>query len=293
MGTVNLKMKLSAILIAAVSASPVAHDKDSSVAKSGKPMSGKPMSGKPDMRPMTGHHDYKDQDGHDMEHDMEEEWKEFQDLMRHGKADNNIMNVNFAPINTNQQNWVNINTEVETDVNVNSGGKKHGKDGKEMEDWEAEFDEGYGKDEFDMEMMKPYLPVIKAMIEEMTGMDCEELIAMIEEKVFDGHKVAEVMWAIKNGHITKEDMQMWAMEKWEECEFAQMSEEEKMEWMTEFLGRFGIDCEKVQAGIEEMIGMKFEDIKKMFEDHMADHSGDMDDIDVDDIVDDVMDVFPM
>merc|ERR1712088_98602 len=94
MGTVNLKMKLSAILIAAVSASPVAHDKDSSVAKSGKP-----MSGKPDMRPMTGHHDYKDQDGHDMEHDMEEEWKEFQDLMRHGKADNNIMNVNFAPIN--------------------------------------------------------------------------------------------------------------------------------------------------------------------------------------------------
>jgi len=316
MGTVNLKMKLSAILIAAVSASPVAHDKDSSVAKSGKPMSGKPMSGKPDMRPMTGHHDYKDQDGHDMEHDMEEEWKEFQDLMRHGKADNNIMNVNFAPINTNQQNWVNINTEVETDVNVNSGGKKHGKDGKEMEDWEAEFDEGYGKDKFDMEMMKeqmmkmvkgkvmkmmkyklemmkPYLPVIKAMIEEMTGMDCEELIAMIEEKVFDGHKVAEVMWAIKNGHITKEDMKMWAMEKWEECEFAQMSEEEKMEWMTEFLGRFGIDCEKVQAGIEEMIGMKFEDIKKMFEDHMADHSGDMDDIDVDDIVDDVMDVFPM
>jgi len=146
---------------------------------------------------------------------------------------------------------------------------------------------------YKLEMMKPYLPVIKAMIEEMTGMDCEELIAMIEEKVFDGHKVAEVMWAIKNGHITKEDMQMWAMEKWEECEFAQMSEEEKMEWMTEFLGRFGIDCEKVQAGIEEMIGMKFEDIKKMFEDHMADHSGDMDDIDVDDIVDDVMDVFPM
>merc|ERR1719175_450853 len=131
---------------------------------------------------------------------------------------------------------------------------------------------------YKLEMMKPYLPVIKEMI---------------EEEVFDGHKVAEVMWAIRNGHITMEDWKMWAMEKWEECEFAKMSEEEKMEWMTEFLGRFGIDCEKVQAGIEEMIGMKFEDIKKMFEDHMADHSGDMDDIDVDDIVDDVMDVFPM
>merc|ERR1712178_315400 len=196
MGTVNLKMKLSAILIAAVSASPVAHDKHSSVGKSGKP-----MSGKPDMRPMTGHYDghgEKDQDGHDMDHDMEEEWKEFQDLMRHGKADNNIMN-----------------------VNVNTGGKKKGKDGREMEDWEEEFDQGYGKDKYDMEMMKeqmmkmmkyklemmkPYLPVIKAVIEEMTGMDCEELIAMIEEKVFDGHKIAEVMWAIKNGHITKEDM---------------------------------------------------------------------------------------
>lgn len=146
---------------------------------------------------------------------------------------------------------------------------------------------------YKLEMMKPYLPVIKAMIQEMTGMDCEELIAMIEEKFFEGHKIAEVMSAIKNGYITKEDMKMWAMEKWEECEFAQMSEEEKMEWMTEFLGRFGIDCEKIQAGIEEMIGMKFEDIKKMFEDHMIDHSGDMDDIDVDDIVDDVMDVFPM
>merc|ERR1712088_757513 len=286
----NLKMKLSAILIAAVSASPVAKDNASSHPMSGKP--NRPMTGRPD-RPMTGHHQ-------DMDHDMEEEWKEFQDIMRHGGADNNIMNVNFAPINTNQQNWVNINTEVETDVNVNTGGKK--KEGKEAEDWEKEFDEGYEKEEKEMdmemmkyklEMMKPYLPVIKEMIEEMTGMDCEELIAMIEEEVFDGHKVAEVMWAIRNGHITMEDWKMWAMEKWEECEFAKMSDEEKMEWMTEFLGRFGIDCEKVQAGIEEMIGMKFEDIKKMFEDHMADHSGDADDINVDDIVDDVMDVFPM
>merc|ERR1711962_874008 len=195
---------------------------------------------------------------------MEKEWEQFQDLMRGGGANNNIMNVNFAPINTNQQNWVNINTEVETDVNVNTnGGKKEGKDGKdgkegkEMEDWDEEF------------------------------------IAMMEEKLFDGHTVEDVMWAIKNGHISKDDWKQWAMEKWEECEFAQMAEEEKMEWMTEFLGRFGIDCEKVQAGIEEMIGMKFEDIKKMFEDHMADHSGDFDDIDVNDIVDDVMDVFPM
>merc|ERR1719153_981664 len=32
---------------------------------------------------------------------------------------------------------------------------------------------------------------------------------MIEEEVFDGHKVAEVMWAIRNGHITMEDWKMW------------------------------------------------------------------------------------
>merc|ERR1712203_709738 len=180
----NLKMKLSAILIAAVSTSPVAKDNASSHPMSGKP--NRPMTGRPD-RPMTGHHQ-------DMDHDMEEEWKEFQDMMRHGGADNNIMNVNFAPINTNQQNWVNINTEVETDVNVNTMGKKHGKDGKEMEDMEHEYDEGYGKDEekdmemmkekmmkmvkgkvmkmmkYKLEMLKPYIPMMKIMFEKMTGM---------------------------------------------------------------------------------------------------------------------------
>merc|ERR550519_2028375 len=203
-------MKLSAILIAAVSASPVAHDKDSAVAMSGKPMSGhhghhdRPMSGHHD-RPMSGH-----KDDHDFEHDMDEEWKETRDMMRHGSADNNIMNVNFAPINTNQQNWVNINTEVETDVNVNTMGKKHGKDGKEMEDMEHEYDEGYGKDEekdmemmkekimkmmkYKLEMLKPYIPMMKIMFEKMTGMDCEEFMRMIEEQIFDGHTMAEVVW---------------------------------------------------------------------------------------------------
>jgi len=321
-------MKLSAILIAAVSASPVAHDKDSAVAMSGKPMSGhhghhdRPMSGHHD-RPMSGHHDRPmsgHKDDHDFEHDMEEEWKEFQDMMRHGGADNNIMNVNFAPINTNQQNWVNINTEVETDVNVNTMGKKHGKDGKEMEDMEHEYDEGYGKDEekememmkekmmkmvkgkvmkmmkYKLEMLKPYLPMMKIMFEKMTGMDCEEFIRMIEEQIFDGHTMAEVVWAYRHGYYTMEDMKMHLMDKWEDCEWNQMSMEDKMEMTKEFLARFGIDCDLVQAGIEEMIGMKFEEIKQMFEDHMADHSGDHDDdINVDDIIDDIFadDIMPM
>merc|ERR1712156_303715 len=237
---------------------------------SGEPMSGKPMSGKPmsgNGRPMSGHRSPGQKgegESHDMDHDMEKEWEQFQDLMRSGGADNNIMNVNFAPINTNQQNWVNINTEVETDVNVNTNGKKDGKkDGKDSKDGkDKDFDMEMMKEKmmkmvkgkvmkmmkYKLEMMKPYLPVIKAMIEEMTGMDCEELIAMMEEKLFDGHTVEDVMWAIKNGRISKDDWKQWAMEKWEECEFAKMTEEEKMEWMTEFLGRFGIDCEKVQAG---------------------------------------------
>merc|ERR1711970_1029451 len=84
-------------------------------------MGDRPMSGHHD-RPMSGH-----KDDHDFEHDMDEEWKEFQDIMRHGGADNNILNVNFAPINTNEQNWININTEVETDINVNSGKGHHHK----------------------------------------------------------------------------------------------------------------------------------------------------------------------
>merc|ERR1719348_2524415 len=199
-------MKLSAILIAAVSASPVAHDKDSAVAMSGKPMSGhhghhdRPMSGHHD-RPMSGHHDRPmsgHKDDHDFEHDMDGEWKEFQDMMRHGGADNNIMNVNFAPINTNQQNWVNINTEVETDVNVNTMGKKHGKDGKEMEMMKEKMMKMVkGKVmkmmKYKLEMLKPYLPMMKIMFEKMTGMDCEEFIRMIEEQIFDGHTMAEVV----------------------------------------------------------------------------------------------------
>merc|ERR1711887_60618 len=126
-------------------------------------MSGKPSSmspghhhGKPSMKPHSGHaKSPKPHHGNDMksphfEHEMEEEWREFAEMMHCG-ADNNIMNVNFAPVNQNQQNWVNINTEVETDVNVNSGyGKKDGKDGKDGKGKdEMNYDEDYGMDHMD------------------------------------------------------------------------------------------------------------------------------------------------
>ena len=95
-------------------------------------MSGKPMSG----RPHSGHN----------EHNMKEEYGEFKDMMA-GVNQQNMMNVNFAPINNNAQNWVNINTEVENevDVNVNTWGKKDKESGKEKEH-DEEYDEEHEKD---------------------------------------------------------------------------------------------------------------------------------------------------
>merc|ERR1719219_1077737 len=112
---------------------------------------------------------------------MEEEYKEFQDMMT--KRGGNAFNVNFAPVNTNMQNFVNINTEVDTDVNVNSGGNGkegkpesgHGKPGKPT--GEHEYPE-HEKPQFGqmkehlmkflkqkMEEAEPFLPVIQKIIE--------------------------------------------------------------------------------------------------------------------------------
>merc|ERR1711976_600126 len=117
------KMKLSlCVLAATATAAPWSMDKGDD-----KPMSGKPMSGKP----MSGHAN-KDA--------MKEEYGEFKDMMA-GVNQQNMMNVNFAPINNNAQNWVNINTEVENevDVNVNTWGKKDS--GKKEHDEEHDEDE--------------------------------------------------------------------------------------------------------------------------------------------------------
>ena len=35
------------------------------------------------------------------------------------KNENNIANINFAPVNTNRQNFFNINTEVENEIDIN------------------------------------------------------------------------------------------------------------------------------------------------------------------------------
>merc|ERR1711990_1138226 len=124
-GIITKNMKLSAVLIAAVAASPMGNwggnrspgspDSPNFALDTDSPYSGKPYSGKPH----SGHFDK----------EMEEDYKEFKDLMfGRGRGGNtNGLNVNFAPVTPNVQNFIDINTEVETDVDVNSG--KSGRDG--------------------------------------------------------------------------------------------------------------------------------------------------------------------
>merc|ERR1712168_438836 len=280
------KMKLSlCVLAATATAAPWGKDDDMK-AMSGKPMSGKPMSSRPHS---SGHHN-KD--------DMKEEYGEFKDMMA-GVNQQNMMNVNFAPINNNAQNWVNINTQVGTDVDVNVNSPSWGKDGKDWEkdehhDWEG--DEHH--DEIDWhsdkmmwlkeklmekvketamwklyefhQMMAPHEPLIKELIKNMTGKDCDEWKAYIEETFMDGHSFEQVAMWYRDGHISTADLKMWAMEI---CAGIQeymdnMSEEEIEEHMQEkkeFLAMFGIDAEKVKEGFEKWMGMSFEMLKERIE----------------------------
>merc|ERR1712149_101176 len=93
---------------------------------SGSPKSGSPKSGSPKSgpgkhgksghgydKPMTGHgYDKPNQDA------MKEEYGEFKDMMA-GVNQQNMVNVNFAPINNNNQNFVNVNTQWGMDVGIN------------------------------------------------------------------------------------------------------------------------------------------------------------------------------
>merc|ERR1739838_1266666 len=79
------KMKLSlCVLAATATAAPWSMDKADDMAMD-KPMSGVPMSGKP-------------KSGHSNKDAMKEEYGEFKDMMA-GVNQQNMMNVNFSPIN--------------------------------------------------------------------------------------------------------------------------------------------------------------------------------------------------
>jgi len=266
-------------------------------AKSGKPQqvdSGKPMSG----RPHSGHN----------EHNMKEEYAEFKDMMA-GVNQQNMMNVNFAPINNNAQNWVNINTEVETevDVDVNSGGKKKKEGDEHYDEHDEDHDEEHDMDWKDIEnhweidwtsdkmvwlkkmamskihdmvmykiwewhyMMEPHMPLVKELLKNMTGRDCDEWKLYIEETYLGGHSMEDVIMWYQEGHIDMRDLKKWAMEICAGIKdyMENMSEEEMQQHMDEkreFLAMFGIDAEKIKAGFEEWMGMSFEDVKQRIED---------------------------
>merc|ERR1739838_777969 len=172
------KMKLSlCVLAATATAAPWSMDKADDMAMD-KPMSGVPMSGKP-------------KSGHANKDAMKEEYGEFKDMMA-GVNQQNMMNVNFAPINNNAQNWVNINTEMESevDINVNSPSKGKESDKKEHEkehdeeevDWHSDKMEWFKKQLMekvkDMAMwklwelkdkMEAHWPLIKELLKNMTG----------------------------------------------------------------------------------------------------------------------------
>lgn len=284
-------MKISALLIAAVAASPMGKPHGSSGSPgspdspdspytdspvSGKPHSGKPGSGKPS-KPQSGHFDK----------EMDKEYDEFNKMwgMAKGKGGNtNAMNVNFAPVNTNMQNFIDINTEVETEINVNSS--KNGKQGHPQSGSGHGRPEkpNYEKPEFDghwkeammekvyekMTEFYPYLPVMKDIVEAITGMDCEEIKAKIEEFLFDGERFEVILMKIEAGMITKTEIQWWMRSKYaeiyqkliEECPWMTMTEEERQEaeeefkkWMKE---QFGIDCERIKEGIKQYLQAAFD-----------------------------------
>merc|ERR1711951_98414 len=291
------KMKLSlCVLAATATAAPWSMDKTDDMAMD-KPMSGKPMSGKP-------------KSGHANKDAMKEEYGEFKFLkdMMAGVNQQNMMNVNFAPINNNAQNWVNINTEVENevDVNVNTWGKKDKESGKEKEHDEEHDEEDWENDEVDwhsdkMEWFKKQLmekvkdmamwklwelkdkmevhwPLIKELLKNMTGRDCEEWIQYWEETYLDGHSFEDIAVWYREGHIDMSDLKMWAMEICAGIKdyMENISEEEMEQHMQEkreFLAMFGIEPEKVKEGFEQWMGMSFEMLKERIENPVFD--GDM------------------
>lgn len=260
--------------------------------------------------PKTGH-GYDKKPNHDA---MKEEYGEFKDMMA-GVNQQNMMNVNFAPINNNNQNFVNVNTQFGMDVDVNSSAKggwdKKDWDKKDWdkEDWEKDWEKDWDKHDKDEhheegdkheidwssdkmmwlkeqfmayfkgeieakveawkwemhEKMAPYYPLMTELIKNMTGKDCEEWKLYFEETYMDGHKVEDVMMWIKEGHISKYELMEWAKAICDGItEYKENMTEEEMEAMYQeklaFLAMFGIEPEKVKAGLEEWMGMSIEEL---------------------------------
>merc|ERR1712241_1468777 len=246
--------------------------------KSGSPKSGSPKSGSGKHgksghgydKPMTGHgYDKPNQDA------MKEEYGEFKDMMA-GVNQQNMVNVNFAPINNNNQNFVNVNTQWGMDVDINSKGDNKDIDwSSDKMMWMKKQFMAYFKGEIEAkveawkwemhEKLEPFYPLISELMKNMTGKDCEEWKAYFEETYMDGHKMEDVMMWIKEGHITKYELMEWAKAICDGiAEYKENMTEEEMEAMYNeklaFLAMFGIEPEKVKAGLEEWMGMSIEEL---------------------------------
>merc|ERR1712106_579964 len=239
-----------------------------------KPMSGKPMSG----RPHSGHHN---------KEDMKEEYGEYKDMMA-AVNQQNMMNVNFPSSGKDGKDW---GKDWEKDEHHMGDEHHQGDEHHDEVDWNS--DKMMWLKEKLMEKVKetamwklyeiknmiaPHEQLIKELIKNMTGKDCDEWKAYMEETYMDGHTFEEVAMWYMGGHISQADLKMWAMEI---CAGIQeymenMSEEEieeQMQEKKEFLAMFGIDAEKVKEGFETWMGMSFEMLKERIENPVFD--GDM------------------
>jgi len=118
--------------------------------------------------------------------------------------------------------------------------------------------------------LKPYEPLISQLVLNMTGKDCDEWMAIFEEKFLRGNNVADIAEALENGWISTTDVYMMfaaGMEQWG-MKMENMSDEEWTvfyENLNTFLARFGIDRNQIKTGFEEWMGMSFDELKQEIE----------------------------
>jgi len=278
-------MKLSIALIAAVSARRLGgkHMDSGRHMDSGSPVaewdeSGSGRSGSP----KSGHAD----DSYHFDKEMHEEYNELNKMMGMMGGDTNAMNINFAPINNNNQNFIDIDTDVNTNLGFAWGkkgydkydkGDKWDKDDKEDKwddkwdwdkDWESEKEwNGFKgmiemiKEEYGSEMIEMVQKKMMYMLMEKAEMIREYLPyyqAAMEE--FTGYSCAELKegfdYVFIQGNICHEEVEM-EVRQW-------MKETYTWEKLSKLMMDLGIDCKLVM----KKMYMKYNLMKDLMA-HMA------------------------
>jgi len=274
---------------------------------SGKPHSGKPHSGKHSEKPHSGEWDH-NKDNMEEEY---KEFKDMvggdSNIMNVNFAPINNNAQNWININTQLGMEVDIGDDCD-DCNRGKGHGHHGNNGHRDEDHDDEDDKDEHDEvgpKFDWENpmswpedmkyrvwmhmkkqimsrlheyamhfhheLEPYYPLVKTLVSNMTGRDCEEWMAIFEEKFLQGNKITDISEALENGWISTTDIYMMVghgMEQWGH-KMENMTEDEWVECynkMTTFLAGFGIDPKQIKDGFESWMGMTFEELKQEVED---------------------------